>query len=88
MDYEGVLRQIVQDPDNRKKLIDEFQSEVWEGKLNGLNADVRNILGGLAYDLDYYEPDLNLRGEDGGYYGDEKLVSEVLEALKKIEGFI
>lgn len=86
MNYIEILRRIIEEPDNRIMLIDEFQTEIWEGKERVENPILRNILGELAYDLDYYEPDQQKRNEDWSFYGDDKLESEVRDAIRKIEG--
>ena len=74
---------IVSDGVERKKLIEEFQQEIW----NESNPDdpASEILSELAYDLDFYEPDETLRCENFNYYGDEKLRAELTSALKKLE---
>lgn len=43
------------------------------------------ILGALALDLDYYEPDESLRKEDSSFYGEDRLEQEVLQALRELE---
>jgi hypothetical protein len=50
----------------------DFSQEDWE------------ILADLAYDLDFYVSDPNLRREDASYYGEERLVSEIRESLAKL----
>jgi hypothetical protein len=55
------------------------------------NADVafdrkeEEILGDLAYDLDFYEPDAVKRSEDESFYGDERLEEILSEALKRLD---
>lgn len=44
-----------------------------------------NAIPDLAYDLDYYQPNIELRKEDPGYYGDEQLEMEFKSAIEKIE---
>lgn len=68
----------------RKKLVKEFQEQIWDERTN-LDNPVFDILSELAYDLDFYEPDENLRSEDGSYYSDDKLEVEIASALKKLE---
>lgn len=74
------LENILNDKLNRKRLISDFQESVWR------NNDADKILSELAYTLDFYEPDLNLRNEDISYFGDERLEEELklaMEALKE-----
>lgn len=79
------LKQIIaSDGIERKKLIEEFQEEIWNGEAKPDNP-TSDILSELAYDLDFYEPDEKLRSEDFSYYGDERLKAEIASALKKLE---
>lgn len=74
-----ILELILSDKKNRKELIKTFQNQIWK------DDDANDLLRDLALDLDYYEPDENLRNEDPSYYGDEKLESEILEVLSKLK---
>lgn len=72
-----ILYKILQNKTSRKELISEFQEMIW-------NAEVKNdLLTQLAYDLDFYEPDDELRKEDSSYYGDVELENLINEVLKK-----
>jgi hypothetical protein len=74
-----ILKKILNDKVNREQLIKEFQQIVW-------NDDNPNeILLDLAYDLDYYQPNNELRKEDPSYYGDEQLEMEIKSAIEKID---
>ncbi len=42
------------------------------------------VLKVLAYDLDFYEPDPNLRAESAAYYGNQRVEQEIITALEKI----
>ena len=74
-----ILKKILSDKTNRKKLISEFQELVWNDK------NSNKILEELAYDLDFYEQDEHLRKEDPSYYGDERLDKEIKSAIQKLE---
>jgi hypothetical protein len=74
-----ILEKILNDKINRKELIKEFQSQIWN------NAEAPEVLKDLAYDLDFYEPNEVLRMEDPSYYGDERLEKEVLTAIQKLD---
>jgi hypothetical protein len=73
-----ILERILDDKLNRKNLISEFQELIWNDK----NAN--EILSELAYDLDFYEPDEELRKEDSSYYGDNRLEEEIKLAIRKL----
>ena len=74
-----ILEKILNDKINRKELIKEFQSQVWN------NAEALEVLKDLAYDLDFYEPNETLRMEDPSYYGDDRLEKQVLAAMQKLD---
>jgi hypothetical protein len=78
-----ILKQILISKSDRKKLVKEFQNQIWNERIN-LSESIISILSELAYDLDYYEPDDLLRSQDNSYFGDEKLEQEIQIALKKI----
>jgi len=71
-----ILEKILQDKQNRKVLIKEFQELVW----NDNNAN--EILSELAYDLDFYEPNEEWRKECQSYFGDDRL-DEIVKAAKQ-----
>jgi hypothetical protein len=74
-----ILEKILNDKYNRKQLINEFQELVWSSE----NAN--NILSELAYDLDFYEPDVKVRGQESSYYGDDRLEEEIKSVLQKLK---
>ena len=74
-----ILEKILTDKVNRKKLISEFQELIW----NDENAS--EVLSLLAYDLDFYEPNIELRKEDPSYYGDDRLEKEIKMAIQKLQ---
>jgi GGDEF domain-containing protein len=74
-----ILEKILTDKVNRKKLISEFQELIW----NDENAS--EVLSLLAYDLDFYEPNIELRKEDPSYYGDERLEEEIKLVINKLK---
>lgn len=75
-----ILKKILSDKFNRKQLVMQFQEQIWNGE-----GEENEILLELAYDLDYYEPDDELRKEDPSYYGDARLEEEIRLALQKLE---
>ena len=65
--------------------IPDVQQAIWSTAEAG-EDDVRwEILRDLAYDLDYYQPDERVRAGDTSLYGDERALSEIKEALAKLE---
>ncbi len=73
-----ILEKILIDKVNRKKLISKFQELIW----NDENAS--EVLSLLAYDLDFYEPNIEYTKEDPSYYGDEKLEVEIRIVINKL----
>jgi hypothetical protein len=73
-----ILEKILREVGNRKNLISEFQELIW----NDPNSN--DIFINLAYELDFYEPNVELRKEDASYFGDERLEEEIIEALNKL----
>ncbi|MBK6730818.1 MAG: hypothetical protein IPG60_07590 [Bacteroidetes bacterium] len=74
-----ILEKILTDKINRKQHICEFQELVWN------DENTNEILSELAYDLDFYEPNDELRKEDSSYYGDDRLEEEIRTAIQKLE---
>lgn len=81
-----ILKEILSDKTNRKQLIKQFQQSIWD-KEEMEGNEVDEILSELAYDLDFYEPDNELRKESPSYYGDDRLEAEIQSALQKIENY-
>ena len=55
----------------------------WE---TGLSAAAVETLGDLAYDLEYYVADPIARAEDPSYFGEERAIEEINNALARIDG--
>ncbi|MBN9400201.1 MAG: hypothetical protein J0I17_08505 ['Candidatus Kapabacteria' thiocyanatum] len=79
----SILRAILEDKAQRTELIKQFQNEIWDRNGEGPYFE---ILSTLAIDLDYYEPDEQMRREDPSFYGDDRLEQEIIQALKALEG--
>ena len=60
-----ILEKILKDKVNRIQLIKQFQDSVWDDK------NPNEVLSDLAHDLDYFEPNEELRKTDSSYYGEE-----------------
>jgi len=72
-------------PETRASKVSEFQEAVWNSDEEAGNDAVCEVLSDLAYDLDYYEPDPVIRSEDPAYYGDDRLVKEIVRALHRLK---
>jgi len=81
-----ILKAILSDKANRKQLVKQFQQSIWDKEEEEDNV-IDEILSELAYDLDFYEPDKELRAESPSYYGDDRLEAEIKSALQKIEQY-
>jgi hypothetical protein len=78
------LRKMVENREELPERVPELQDMVWKEQLAGSSA-IQEILRDLAYDLDFYEPDPHARAEDESYFGDERALAEIQEALEKVE---
>ena len=83
--YITLLNEILLEKDSEKK-----GKKVFEFTYLVLNGDtekdeIDELLSELALDIDYYEPDPEVRRSEPCYIGDEKLEEEIKSALEKIE---
>lgn len=85
-DLVNLLERALSEPVGRVDAIRRFQKAIFEGSVpvNDVSAEEWQILHDLAYDLDYYEPDVRYRAEDPAFYGDERLEVELRQALEKL----
>ena len=85
-DLLDLLNRAVGKPSERMAAISAFQRRVFETAtpIQGAEEEQWRILHDLAFDLDYYEPEPRRRQEDSAFYGEERLVVEVLQALDRI----
>lgn len=70
---------ILQDKENRYRLVFEFQEQVFKSE------EEHEILDNLAYSLEDYVQNEEHRKEDYSYFGNEKLEELILQALKDLE---
>jgi len=70
--------------DSRAIYIYELQNKIWNDELVK-DKELNEIISTLAYDLDFYEPDEELRKEDPSYYGDERFEEIIKIALEKLK---
>lgn len=80
---EEILKKILSDHLNRKSLIKVFQENIWNNE-GVIEKDLKPVFLELAYDLDFYEPDINLQKESASYYGDDRLEEEINLVLEKM----
>jgi len=77
-----MLSAALHQPDQRQQLISEFQQIIWNSDLP--TSWEFEVLRDLAYDLDFYEPDVKLSAEDASFFGDERFEEEINAALRKL----
>ena len=70
----------------RSKIFFRFQDFIWHYNPTKSEEDLCEILNELAVCLDDYEPNPEWRKDcPGHYYGEEKLIENIQEALQAIE---
>ena len=79
----GLLQEALQQPDGLAQNIRQFQDDVWHRSAAEDNA-MWDVLADLAYDLEYFVPDETMRQEDPSYYGPDRAVREIRDALEKL----
>lgn len=75
---------LISSREERILIIKEFQHGVWEDD-SIEDENINDILTDAAYIFDFYEPNEEWRKEDPAYYGDERLIKEITQALQKLE---
>lgn len=70
-----LLVEILSDEGRRPESIHEFQQVLWNMPGERDESPAWRILGDLAVDLEYYEPNLRHQRESASFYGDEELES-------------
>jgi hypothetical protein len=81
-ELETILRNALIPSPARKDIVTRFIRTIGSCADEGAEWE---ILRDLAWDLSYYEPDPRARAEDPSYYGEERLTTEIEEALHKLE---
>ena len=79
-----LLVQALNDEGNRSDVIREFQRLVWESDEVLGNEASDEAFRDLAHDLDYYEPDAELRREDRSFYGDDRVEEELRSGVARL----
>jgi len=63
----------------------QFQEKVFDLDKIIDNQEVEDLIRLLAYDLDYFEPDEEIRNEDPSFFGEAKAIELIKEAYRKIK---
>jgi hypothetical protein len=79
-----LLERAVADQARRSEHIKRFQKSVWATNDLDLDPETARLVRDLAYDLDFFEPDDRVRGQDPAYYGDDRLLDEIRSVLLKL----
>jgi hypothetical protein len=83
----GLLTNALRDSFSRETIVVEFLQCYFENELfimRSVGQDAVDILAELAWDLNFYVADPARRAQDPSYYGDERLVSEIAAALRRL----
>jgi|NGEPerStandDraft_6_1074524.scaffolds.fasta_scaffold89657_1 hypothetical protein len=81
----NLLKEAVVDSSKLRMNIPKFQEAIWSSEIQFPSKGVEDILGDLAYDLDYFEADPRIRSEDKSFFGEEKALDEIRAALAAID---
>ncbi len=79
-----MLELIIADTANREQLVRDFQKRIGNNLFIAPEA-ATNIFDDLAYTMENYEPDEEVREEDASLYGDDRLIKEIERALSKLK---
>jgi hypothetical protein len=81
-----LLRRALEQPEQLEALVRQFQNLVWDNTSDDLGLDVlqSQVLRELALDLSYFVADPRNRAEDPSYFGPERAVTEIEEALERL----
>lgn len=81
----ALLQEALREPSTRRESIRRFQEIVWGTPENGVEDEVWALLGDLAVDLDYYEPNPRQQGQAPQFFGDKEVERILRAALQKLE---
>ena len=82
-----ILKNTIERPVSLVKNIERFQTIVWHsehGELGGSPKE-QEVLGELAYDLDFYVANKKDRAEDPSYFGEDKAIDKIRQALINLD---
>jgi len=77
----NILSEILKNEKQSSNLVKDFQEQIWGMEDDN---DEFKILTRLAYDLDFYEPDSEMRKESSSFFDEKKMKELVKEALEKL----
>jgi hypothetical protein len=81
----GLLDEITENPEKRLDNVREFQKLIWDATEPLIESKALwEELCDLAYDLDYYEPNEEIRQSDSSLYDENRVKEEVLPVLKSL----
>jgi hypothetical protein len=80
----NMLEVILVDSANRERLVRDFQKRIGNNLFTASEAATK-IYDELAYTMENYEPDEDVRREDPSLYGDDRLIKEIGNALVKLK---
>ena len=84
-DYIAPLRATLARPELLRSAVGRFLDVYWPAERPAeIGERAWEILGDLALDLEYYEPNPEWRREDKSFYGDERAVAEIRAALERL----
>lgn len=79
-----LLGRVIEDRARRITHVKRFQEIVWSSENLHADPEIVRILRDLAYDLDFFEPNDQVRAEDPSLYGDARLEEEIRSVLEKL----
>jgi hypothetical protein len=80
----NMLELIIADTTNREQLVRDFQKQIGNNLFTASEAATK-IFDDLAYTMENYEPDEEVREEDSSLFGDDRLIKEIEKALTKLK---
>lgn len=80
----NMLELILVDTVNRNCLVKDFQKRIGNNLFTASDT-ATEIYDELAYTMENYEPDEEVRQEDASLYGDDRLIKEIEKALNKLK---
>ena len=80
----NMLELILVDSANRERLVRDFQKRIGNNLFTASEAETK-IYAELAYTMENYEPEEDVRQEDQSLYGDDRLIKEIEKAILKLK---
>ena len=80
----NMLELILVDTANRERLVRDFQKRIGNNLFTATEEETK-IYAQLAYTMENYEPDEDVRQEDQSLYGDDRLIKEIEKAILKLK---